>query len=77
MVDGLEARDEEYYLRKYIEELEPLTDLIVLSVHEGVPGRQSTKGLSDVERTLSKDIDLAKCSWCRHYDHRTCSQRNT
>jgi 5'-nucleotidase len=60
MVDGLEARDEEYYLRKYIEELEPITDLIVLSVHEGVPGRQSTKGLSDVERTLSKDIDLAK-----------------
>ena len=46
MVDGLEARDEEYYLRKYIEELEPITDLIVLSVHEGVPGRQSTKGLS-------------------------------
>ena len=60
MVDGLEARDEEYYLRKYIKELEPITDLIVLSVHEGVPGRQSTKGLSDVERTLSKDIDLAK-----------------
>ena len=46
--------------RKYIEELESITDLIVLSVHEGVPGRQSTKGLSDVERTLSKDIDLAK-----------------
>ena len=60
MTEGIEARDEEEYLRKYIEELKPITDLIILAVHQGMPGRQSTVGLTDVERNLYKDILLAK-----------------
>jgi len=60
MTEGIEARDEEKYLRKYIAELEPLTDLIILSIHQGMPGRQSSIGLTDVERNLYKDILLAK-----------------
>ncbi len=60
MTEGIEARDEEKYLRQYIEELEPITDLIILSVHQGMPARQSTIGLTDVERNLYKDILLAQ-----------------
>jgi 5'-nucleotidase/UDP-sugar diphosphatase len=59
MVVGLDIRDEEYYLKKYIAEIKDQTDLIILSIHQGMPGRQSTIGLSDVERALFKDIDLA------------------
>ena len=58
MTEGIEARDEEKYLRQYIEELESITDLIILSVHQGMPARQSTIGLTDVERNLYKDILL-------------------
>lgn len=60
MTKGIEARDEEEYLRKYINELKPLTDLIILSIHQGMPGRQSSIGMTDVERNLYKDILLAK-----------------
>ena len=60
MTEGIEARDEEKYLKKYIKELEPITDLIILSVHQGMPGRQSSIGLTDVERNLYKDILLAQ-----------------
>ena len=60
MTEGIEARDEEKYLRQYIEELESITDLIILSVHQGMPARQSTIGLTDVERNLYKDILLAQ-----------------
>ena len=60
MTEGIEARDEEEYLRRYIEELEPITDIIILAVHQGMPGRQSTVGLTDVERNLYKDILLAQ-----------------
>ena len=60
MTEGIEARDEEKYLRQYIEELEPITDVIILSVHQGMPARQSTIGLTDVERNLYKDILLAQ-----------------
>ena len=59
MTEGIEARDEEKYLRQYIEELEPITDLIILSIHQGMPARQSTIGLTDVERNLYKDILLS------------------
>ncbi|MEK9650456.1 MAG: bifunctional UDP-sugar hydrolase/5'-nucleotidase [Gammaproteobacteria bacterium] len=59
MVVGLDIRDEEVYLKKYIAEIKDQTDLIILSIHEGMPGRQSSIGLSDVERALFKDIDLA------------------
>ncbi len=60
MIQGVEARDEEIYLRKYIDELKPKTDLIVLLIHQGIPGRQSTSGVTDVARNLQKDIELAQ-----------------
>tara|TARA_B100000959_G_scaffold205479_1_gene215386 strand:+ start:246 stop:1778 length:1533 start_codon:yes stop_codon:yes gene_type:complete len=60
MTEGVEARDEEKYLKIYVEELEPITDLIILSIHQGMPGRQSSIGLTDVERNLYKDILLAQ-----------------
>lgn len=59
MVKGVEARDEEVYLRKYIKELKNKTDLIILLVHQGVPGRQSSTGAVDVARNLARDIELA------------------
>lgn len=42
MIQGVEARDEESYLRKYIGELKGKTDLIILLIHQGIPGRQSS-----------------------------------
>lgn len=57
--EGLEARDEEEYLKKYIAELEDKVDMIMLLIHEGVPARQSSFGGEDVERLLKKDIELA------------------
>ncbi|MBK8813136.1 MAG: bifunctional metallophosphatase/5'-nucleotidase [Acidobacteria bacterium] len=60
MIQGIEARDEEVYLKKYIDELKPKTDLIVLLIHQGIPGRQSTSGAVDVARNLQKDIELAE-----------------
>ncbi len=60
MITGVEARDEEPILRKLVAELTPKTDIIVLLTHEGIPGRQSTSGSTDVARNLQRDIDLAK-----------------
>ncbi len=60
MIQGVEARDEEVYLRKYIQELKNKADIIVLLIHEGIPGRQSTTGAKDVARNLQRDIELAK-----------------
>ncbi|MBL7996181.1 bifunctional metallophosphatase/5'-nucleotidase [bacterium] len=60
MIRGIEARDEEVYLKKYIKELEGQVDLIVLLVHEGIPGKQSSAVLTDAERNLQRDIELAK-----------------
>ncbi len=60
MIRGIETRDEEVYLRKYIRELKDKTDIIVLLIHEGIPGRQSTTGSKDVARNLQRDIDLAR-----------------
>ena len=60
MIEAIETRDEVYYLKKYIAELKPITDIIILSIHGGMPGRQSSIGLSDVERSLYADIMLAK-----------------
>jgi 2',3'-cyclic-nucleotide 2'-phosphodiesterase (5'-nucleotidase family) len=60
MVKGVECRDEEQYLKKYIAELKNKTDLILLLVHEGIPGRQSSTGTTDVARNLQTDIELAK-----------------
>lgn len=59
MIQGVETKDEEFYLKKYIAELKDQTDIIVLLIHEGIPGRQSSKGSTDVARNLQKDIDLA------------------
>ncbi|KXK05439.1 MAG: metallophosphoesterase [Acidobacteria bacterium OLB17] len=59
MVKGVEVRDEKVYLRKYIKELQPKTDLIVLLIHIGIPGTQSTGGEKDVIRNHQHDIDLA------------------
>lgn len=60
MITGVETRDEEVYLRKYVEELKPKTDLIVLLIHLGIPGTQSSRGEKDVVRNHSHDIELAK-----------------
>jgi 5'-nucleotidase/UDP-sugar diphosphatase len=59
MIQGVEARDEEVYLKKYIQALRKKTDLLILLVHQGVPGRQSTSGSTDVARNLKRDIELA------------------
>ena len=56
MIKGIEARDEEKYLRKYIKELKPKTDLIILLIHQGIPGTQSSTGEKDVVRNHQKDI---------------------
>lgn len=60
MIQGVDARDEEVYLRRYITELKDKADIIVLLIHEGIPGRQSTTGAKDVARNLQRDIELAK-----------------
>ena len=60
MIQGVDARDEEVYLRRYIAELKDKADIIVLLIHEGIPGRQSTTGAKDVARNLQRDIELAK-----------------
>jgi 5'-nucleotidase len=60
MIRGVEARDEEVYLRKYIAELKGKTDLIVLLIHQGIPGTQSSGGEKDVARNHARDIELAK-----------------
>ena len=59
MRQGIEARDEELYLQQYVDLLRPQVDLVVLLVHQGIPGRQSSKGSVDIQRNLQKDIDLA------------------
>lgn len=60
MIQGVEVRDEETMLRKYVAELKDKTDLLVLLIHEGIPGRQSSEGSTDVARNLQKDMDLAQ-----------------
>ncbi len=60
MIRGIEVRDEEVYLRKYIKELKNKTDLIVLLIHQGIPGTQSSRGTNDVARNHQRDIELAK-----------------
>ncbi len=60
MIQGVDARDEEVYIRRYITELKDKADIIVLLIHEGIPGRQSTTGAKDVARNLQRDIELAK-----------------
>jgi 2',3'-cyclic-nucleotide 2'-phosphodiesterase (5'-nucleotidase family) len=60
MITGVEARDEAVYLRKYVNELKDKTDLIVLLIHQGIPGTQSSRGTVDVARNHEADIELAK-----------------
>lgn len=60
MIKGVEVKDEKVYLRKYIKELKPKTDLIILLIHIGIPGTQSSRGEQDVVRNHQHDIDLAK-----------------
>jgi 5'-nucleotidase/UDP-sugar diphosphatase len=60
MITGVEARDEKIYLRKYIEELKPKTDLIILLIHIGIPGTQSSTGERDVPRNHDHDVELVK-----------------
>lgn len=59
MIQGVEAKDEELYLKKYIKQLRKKADLVILLVHQGIPGRQSSTGSTDVARNLQRDIDLA------------------
>ncbi len=60
MIKGVEVRDEEIYLRRYIKELKNKTDLIVLIIHQGIPGTQSSTGAKDVPRNHDRDVELAK-----------------
>lgn len=60
MIQGVEARDEEVYLKQYLKELEGKADIIILLAHQGIPGRQSSTGNVDVSRNLQKDIELAQ-----------------
>jgi 2',3'-cyclic-nucleotide 2'-phosphodiesterase (5'-nucleotidase family) len=60
MRHGIEARDEVDLLQKYIDRLRPTVDLVVLLIHQGIPGRQSSKGAVDIDRNLLSDINLAK-----------------
>lgn len=60
MIKGIDVRDEKVLLRKYVKELKPETDLIVLLIHIGIPGAQSTTGERDAVRNHQHDIDLAK-----------------
>jgi 2',3'-cyclic-nucleotide 2'-phosphodiesterase (5'-nucleotidase family) len=60
MIQGVEARDEVAILQQYIDSLKGKADLIVLLIHEGIPGRQSSTGATDVSRNLQKDIELAQ-----------------
>ena len=60
MIKGVECRDEEVYLRNYLDSLKGRTDLILLLVHQGIPGRQSSVGGNDAARNLQKDIELAQ-----------------
>lgn len=60
MIKGVEVKDEKVYLRKYIKELKPKTDLIILLIHIGIPGTQSSAGAKDVPRNHQRSIDLAK-----------------
>ena len=77
MTEGIEAGDEEEYLRKYIKELKPKTDIIILSVHQGMPGRQSSIGLTDVEKELIQRYSFStQCSWRRYYRDWSCSSGN-
>lgn len=59
MIQGVEAKDEEVFLKKYIKALRKKTDLLILLVHQGVPGRQSSSGTVDVARNLKRDMELA------------------
>lgn len=60
MIKGVEVKDEKALLRKYIRELKPKTDLIILLIHIGIPGTQSSAGEKDVVRNHQHDIDLAR-----------------
>ncbi|EEJ7563545.1 bifunctional metallophosphatase/5'-nucleotidase [Salmonella enterica] len=55
----VEARDPIPIIRKTVSELKDKVDLIVLLIHEGVPGRQSSFGNADVARMLQEDINTA------------------
>ncbi len=60
MIKGVDVRDEEVYLKTYIKELKTKTDLIVLIIHQGIPGTQSSTGAKDVPRNHDRDVELAK-----------------
>lgn len=60
MVQGVEVKDEVFYLKKYIAELDNKVDLIVLLAHQGIPGKQSSSGSNDALRNLKTDIELAQ-----------------
>lgn len=60
MRQGIEAKDELPFIREGVKALKGNVDLIVLLIHEGVPGRQSSYGAKDVQRLLQADIDTAQ-----------------
>lgn len=59
-VDELEFREQGPIVQHYVNELEPLVDLIVVLAHEGKAGLQSATAEGDPQRVLNKDIELAK-----------------
>ena len=59
-IKGLEARDEEEYLKKYIAEIKDKVDLVVVLAHEGASAKEASKKTDDVAEALKKDIELAE-----------------
>jgi 5'-nucleotidase/UDP-sugar diphosphatase len=60
MVQGVEILDEREQIRTWIAELKSKTDIICVLAHQGIPGRQSSEGNSDVARNLQTDILMAE-----------------
>ena len=58
-VTCIEMRDEQLYLQRFLDELRGKVDITVLLIHEGVPGRQSSHGDTDVRRALDQDLQTA------------------
>lgn len=60
MIEKVEARDENAILQEWIDKIKPDVDIIIVLAHQGVPGRQTTRSLDNVEYLLKKDIELAQ-----------------
>jgi len=60
MVQGVEILDERDQVRAWVAALKSKVDLICVLAHQGIPGRQSSEGNSDVSRNLQTDILMAE-----------------